>query len=60
MRGIFLYLSLYHDFIPSNDTFVAMMSFLKMHKINLVKEFLHFIDVITLETRSIVGLHKRR
>ena len=60
MRGIFLYLSLYHDFIPSNDTFVTMMSFLKMHKIILVKEFLDFIDVITLKNRSIVGLHKRR
>ena len=51
------YLSLYHDLIPSNDTSVTMMSFLKVHKINPVKE-LHFIDAITLENRSVVGLHE--
>ena len=58
MRGVFLYPSLYNAFSPSNDTFVTMMSFLKVHKINPVKEFLHFIDVITLENRSVVGLHE--
>ena len=36
--------------------FVTMMSFLNVHKINPVKEYLHFIDVITLERRSVVGL----
>ena len=60
MRGLFLYLSLYHDFIPSNDTFVTMMSILKVHKINPVKEFLYFIHVKTLENRSVVGLHEGR
>ena len=60
MRGVFLYLSPYHDFIPSNDTFVTMMSFLKVHKINPVKELLHVIDVITLEDRSVAGLHEGR
>ena len=33
-------LSLYHDFIPSNDTFVTMMSFLTVY--NPVKKYLHF------------------
>ena len=57
---VFLYLSLHHDFILSNDTFVTMLSFLKVHKINPVKEYLHFIDIITLEDRSVVGLHEGR
>ena len=59
-RGVFLYLSLYHDFIPSNDTFVTMLSFLNVHRINPVKEYLHFVDAITLENRSVFGLHEGR
>ena len=54
-------LSCYHDFILSNDTFVTMMSFLKVYKINPVKEYLHFIDVITMGNRSVCfELHERR
>ena len=60
MRGVFLCLSLYHDFIPSNDTFVTMLSFLNVHRINPVKEYLHFVDDITLENRSVFGLHEGR
>ena len=45
-------------FIPSSDTFVTNMSFLELY--NPVKEHLYFIDGITLENRSFVGLHEGR
>ena len=46
-------LSFYHDLIPSIDTFVPMVSFSKVYKINPVEDYLHFIDVITLENISV-------
>ena len=57
------YFCIYHftkSLFPVMDTFVTMLSFLKVHKINPVKQYLHFTDGITLENRSVVGLHEGR
>ena len=49
-------LSLHHDLIPCNDTFVIIVSFLKLY--SPVKKHFSFKDVITLESRAVVDYMK--